>query len=62
MSRDHRATPSRLWIVAELWKTKSTFPTSSLDAPRTRAHTLHRPRTLIYEQKEQKIRLTSEED
>jgi hypothetical protein len=24
--------PIGLWIVPELWKTKSTFPTSSLDA------------------------------
>ena len=53
-----RATGSRLWIVPELWKTERTFPTSSLDAHRTRAHTLHRPRPLIYDKKEQKIRQT----
>ena len=48
--------PTSLWIVPELWKTKNTFPTSSLDAPRTRAHTLHKASVdLIYGRKRTKI-------
>ena len=40
-----------LWIVPELWKTQNArFPTSSLDALRTRAHTLHRRTHLLNDQ------------